>query len=168
MPFATVTASAAAGVWAWTESRALMLSASVALGFFAGGAILAIDSWHRAWRPSLRIAFEELAREQREQALRAGRGVPEDEGAFATLTGVLRADASPRPDGGASISLDVRSVDVPRPDPLGRASSEVRGPEVDVRRPDLLGRASSDAPGPDVSGRAARSVRGGVLLTVSG
>src|SRR5258705_8735059 len=97
MPFATVTASAAAGVWAWTESRALMLSASVALGFFAGGAILPVDSLHRAWRPSPRIAFQELAREQREQALRAGRGGPQDEGAVATLTRGLPAGASPPP-----------------------------------------------------------------------
>ena len=108
--FAILAVASAGAVWSWRESRALLLAVSVALAFFAGGAVLAVNAWHRAWRPPRRIWFEELARAQRKEAAASGRPMPEDDSAFAILIGVLRADASPRPDGGVSLSIDVRSM----------------------------------------------------------
>src|SRR5206468_8157345 len=69
----------------------------------------ASDAWQRAWRPPLRIAFEAIAREQRAQAAAEGRRLPDDDEAFATVEGVLRADASPG-GSGASLSVEVSGV----------------------------------------------------------
>src|SRR2546425_2813296 len=52
----------ALAVWAWWTLRPRALAAAVACAFFAGGALLAADAWQRAWRPPLRVAFEDLAR----------------------------------------------------------------------------------------------------------
>jgi competence protein ComEC len=111
----------ALAVWAWRVARARLLAAVVVAGFFAGGAMLAADAWQRAWRPPLRIAFEELARTQRAQAAAEGRRLPEDDEALATVEGVLRADAS-RTDSGVSLSMAVDGLEkgaVPlfRPEP---------------------------------------------------
>ncbi|HWF83560.1 MAG TPA: DNA internalization-related competence protein ComEC/Rec2, partial [Vicinamibacterales bacterium] len=66
-------------------------------------------AWQRAWRPPLRIAFEDLARADRVQALLDGRVLPEDDEASATVEGVLRSDASPSASG-VSLSLDVHAI----------------------------------------------------------
>jgi competence protein ComEC len=87
-------ACGALSVWAWRVAGARTLAAVVMAGFFAGGAMLAADAWQRAWRPSLRIAFEVLARAERAQAGAEGRRLPEDDEAFAVVEGVLRSDAS--------------------------------------------------------------------------
>src|SRR5471032_3049165 len=60
-------------VWAWHRANGRALAIAVAAGFFCGGTLLAADAWQRAWRPTLRIAFEQLAREQRAEAAAAGR-----------------------------------------------------------------------------------------------
>jgi competence protein ComEC len=102
----------AALAWAgrsWQTTREWGLVAAVALTFFFGGALLGADAWHRAWRPPLRLVFEELAREQRREADARGDPVSEDESVSAVLVGVLRADATLRPYG-VSLSLDVRTV----------------------------------------------------------
>ena len=70
---------------------------TVAAAFGAGGALLAADAWQTAWRPTLRVAFEELAH---------------DDEAFTTLTGVLRADAS-RTGSGVSLSVAVDAISRP-------------------------------------------------------
>ena len=101
----------------------------VALGFFVGGAILATDAWQRAWRPPLRVAFEELARHQRARAEAEGRRLPEDDEAFATVEGVLRADAAPT-GGGVSLSIGVDGLvgqdGQEQPSRLSRPSSPSR------------------------------------------
>src|SRR4051794_13117987 len=71
--FLLLTCCACVALWAWRTRRTRMLAASVAAGFFVGGAMLAADAWQRAWRPTLRIAFEELARTQRARATAEGR-----------------------------------------------------------------------------------------------
>src|SRR5262249_36204047 len=65
--------------WAGRSARTAALGTAVAAVFFIGGALLATDAWQRAWRPSLRVAFEALAREQRAAASREGRRLPEDD-----------------------------------------------------------------------------------------
>jgi len=86
--------------------RPRALIAATILGFVAGGFLLAASAWQRAWRPPLRVAFEEIARQQRRQAEAEGRRLPEDDEAFATIEGVLRADATPT-ESGVSLSVDV-------------------------------------------------------------
>ena len=91
------------------QRRPGVLVMSVCLGFFQGGFLLAAVEWQRAWRPPLRIAFEELAHVQRRQAEAEGRRLPEDDEAFAVVEGILRADASPT-ESGVSLSVDVDGV----------------------------------------------------------
>ena len=89
-----LTVAVALAGWAWRAGRARGVALSVVGVFFAGGALLAADAWHRAWRPPLRAAFEELAMFQRVEAEAAGRRLPQDDEAFVTVEGTLRADAS--------------------------------------------------------------------------
>jgi competence protein ComEC len=166
--------AALAAAWAWRRSRPLVLTFAIGLAFLAGGTTLAVHAWQIAWRPSLRVAFEELARSEREEARRAGRALPEDDSAMAILTGVVRADASPRA-GGVSLSLAVTAVRRPGPFGPGEAGSVRRpGPfrlrstdDEDELRRDAPKRESATAVGPGEDGTDIR-VRGGVLLTVGG
>jgi len=97
--------------WAYRAMRTRWLALAVMAAFFAGGALLAADAWQRAWRPPLRVAFEALARDERAAAEREGRRLPEDDEAFAVVTGTLRADAAPSDAGGASLSIDVSGLE---------------------------------------------------------
>jgi len=97
-------------VWAWWATHPSVLAVAVGLVFCCGGAVLAADAWQRAWSPPLRVAFETLAREQRADATREGRRLPEDAEAFAIVQGTLRADAAPS-DGGASLSVAVTGLE---------------------------------------------------------
>jgi competence protein ComEC len=110
--FATLVLIAAAGVsaWAWRRASIRVFAAAVAAVFFIGGALLASDAWQRAWRPSLRVAFESRARQARVEAAREGRRLPEDDEAFAIVGGTLRADAAPT-ENGVSVSVDVDGLE---------------------------------------------------------
>src|ERR1019366_825914 len=101
--------SGALSVWAWRTARPRLLGAAIVAGFFAGGALLAADAWQRAWRPSLRVAFEQLARAARADAAAEKRRLPEDDEAFAVVEGVLRSDASLSASG-VSLSVDVDAL----------------------------------------------------------
>ena len=71
-------------------------SRSSCAGFFAGGALLAVDAWQRAWRPSLRDRVRGArARRARARPTPKAGGSPEDDEAFAVVEGTLRADAAP-------------------------------------------------------------------------
>src|SRR5207248_10439426 len=107
LPF--LIACAAVSVWAWRFARTLVLAASVALGFFAGAAFLAADAWREAWRPTLRIVFDDLGRAARAEAAADDRVLPEDDEAFAVVEGVLRQDGAITPTG-ASLSIDVDAI----------------------------------------------------------
>ena len=100
----------ALSVWAWRVAGARTLAAVVVAGFFAGGAMLAAEAWQRAWRPSLRLAFDEIARAERAHAGDEGRRLPEDDEAFALVDGVLRADAT-RTESGVSLSVQVDGLE---------------------------------------------------------
>jgi hypothetical protein len=89
--------------------RLSWLAGCVVAGFAVGGALLASDAWQHARRSSLRIAFDELAHDQRAEAVAAGRVVPEDPTAFASIEGTLRSDASFGA-AGASLSLAVDRI----------------------------------------------------------
>src|SRR5437870_3516670 len=104
-------AGAAAALCAWWISSARAVAMTAAAAFAAGGALLAADAWQKAWRPTLRVAFEELAREERARAASDGRVLPEDDEAFATIEGVLRSDASPTLNG-VSLSVNVEAISV--------------------------------------------------------
>jgi len=112
-------ASAVAAWWAWRGRRTRPLIAAVLTAFVAGGAILSNDAWRRAWRPPLRIAFEDLARAQRRDSEAAGQRLPIDDEVFAIVEGVLRADAS-ESSTGVSLSVDVDAI-------VGRDSRPARG-----------------------------------------
>ena len=115
---------AGAAVWAWRISSARAVAMATAAAFAAGGALLAADAWQKAWRPTLRLAFEELARDERARAVVEGRVLPEDDEAFATVTGVLRSDAA-RTSSGVSLSIDVDAIS--RPGLLDLALLPIRG-----------------------------------------
>ena len=102
-------ALAVAALLGWCAGRTRVLVAAVGLAFFVGGALLATDAWHRAWRPSLRIVFEELARKERAEVTAEGRTPPEDDSVFAVVTGTLTADATPSAPG-VSLSLDIDTL----------------------------------------------------------
>jgi competence protein ComEC len=106
---ALLIAFAAAAIYATRVSRAVVLAAAVAGAFFVGGMMLSSAAWRDAWRPSLRVVFDDLARRERAQAEAEGRRLPEDDEAGAIVTGVLRSDAALTPTG-ASLSLAVDSV----------------------------------------------------------
>ena len=110
---------AVASLWACRAARPRLVAVAVAVAFAAGGSRLAADAWRQAWRPSLRIAFEELARGERDRAALERRVVPEDDEAFATVTGVLRADAAATLSG-VSLSVAVDGI-------TGRDGRAVRG-----------------------------------------
>jgi competence protein ComEC len=113
--------------------------------------VLAADAWQRAWRPSLRVVFEERAREERAQAAAEGRTRPQDDEAFAVVEGVLRADATPTASG-VSLSVNVDAL-VRQVGQVGREGQDGRdGQEHEGRGATLLG-----AP-----------VSGGILVTVVG
>jgi competence protein ComEC len=128
LPAAVVLALAAtAALSAWWLTKPLELIVSVGVAFFAGGAILAIDAWRDAWRPSLRVAFEELARQQRAGETPRARAW-EDDSAFAVVSGLIRADAAQRP-GGVSLSLDATRIErgTPPADHTTELAGQVRG-----------------------------------------
>ena len=107
-------AATALAARAWHLAHPALLSAAVAAGFAAGGALLAADAWERAWHPTLRVAFDELARRERSEYETGDRRPSEDDTASAPITGVLRTDASTTPIG-AALSLDVREIETPCP-----------------------------------------------------
>jgi competence protein ComEC len=69
--------------------------------------MLATDAWKAAWRSTLRVAFEEMARVQRSNAQRAGHQPPEDDSAEVVIVGTLNTDASPA-SGGVLLSVRVQ------------------------------------------------------------
>ncbi|OFW28226.1 MAG: DNA internalization-related competence protein ComEC/Rec2 [Acidobacteria bacterium RIFCSPLOWO2_12_FULL_65_11] len=136
---------------AWRGWWAIGLACAVGMAFFVGGAMLSVDAWRKAWRPTLRVVFEDIARAQRAEAASEGRRLPEDDEAFVTVSGVLRADAAPVASG-VSLSIDVDSIDG------GYTGPALRIEEIEsVRRP-----------GPVDPASPAGSVSGGILVTVVG
>jgi len=128
--YALLIAAAAAAVCGWRRACPTLVAAAVCGVFFGGGALLASDAWQRAWRPPLRAAFEAAARDQRAQAEREGRRLPEDDQAFMVVEGVLRADAA-LTESGVSLNVDVDRI-AGRERQEGRAGQECGGIAVTV------------------------------------
>jgi competence protein ComEC len=141
---ALLIACASAAVLAHRAARSRVVAVAVGTAFAVGGAMLSADAWRNAWRPSLRLAFEQLARRERAAAARDGRRVTEDDEAFAIVTGTLRADAALTATG-VSLSVDVDSI---------------AGSGIDVTLVHGLG--------PVAPGDSAITVSGGILVTVIG
>jgi competence protein ComEC len=118
-------AAAIVAAWAACAARPTLLGAAVCVAFAAGGAALAANAWQRAWRPPLRLVFEDLARAERAQASLENRVLPEDDAASATVEGVLRSDAF-LSDAGVSLSVDVRAI-VGRDGQDGQGGQEGQG-----------------------------------------
>ncbi|PWT84022.1 MAG: DNA internalization-related competence protein ComEC/Rec2 [Blastocatellia bacterium] len=98
-----------AAACAWHRSRSFAFGLAIASGFFVGGAMLSADASRQALRPSLRAAFEDLARRERQHAAVEGRRLPFDGEAFATVTGVLRSDAAVA-SGSVLLSISVDTI----------------------------------------------------------
>jgi competence protein ComEC len=103
-----------AGAACWTRyvRRPVGLIVAVGAAFAVGGVLIGATAWRAAWRPPLRVAFDDLARSARADAVARGRVPTEDVSVVVPLTGVLRSDATPT-DLGASISLSVDGIDTP-------------------------------------------------------
>jgi competence protein ComEC len=142
---------------AYALPRPFLFACAVAFGFFVGAMLLASVEWQRAWRPPLRLAFEQLAQAERTAAAAEGRRLPDDDEAFATVEGMLRADASPGPSG-VSLSIAVDHVD-------DRQAQQARVPIAMER--EGFSRALTDFARPTGSG-SIRLITGGVLVTVAG
>src|SRR5262245_30959455 len=106
--------------------RPLLLSFVVACGFAEGGAVLAADAWRLAWRSTLRVAFDEIALNQRSIARRAGSPLPEDDSAAVVLVGTLNADAATVAEG-VSLNAQVNWIGDGRLDGADNANTPVHG-----------------------------------------
>ena len=101
---------AALAVHAGRVSSTVLLAASALGAFSVGGAALSAHAWHRAWRSTLRVAFESIAHDARAESVRAGHQLPEDAVASAVIVGVLRSDAALTASGAVSLAVDVEWV----------------------------------------------------------
>jgi competence protein ComEC len=151
-----ISASVAGAMFAYALRHPLLLAVSVSAGFFAGGVLLSFDAWQHAWRPSLRVRFEELARVERAHAESEGRRLPEDDEAFAVVEGVLRSDAAAT-ESGVSLSIQVEGLE-------GEAERQEGG---------KVGRREGGKAGGPEGGKVGRQegserVTGGILVTVAG
>jgi competence protein ComEC len=144
----------------WALRRPVLLAVAVALGFFAGGALLSAVDWQRAWRPPLRLVFEALARAERAQAAEDGRRFPEDDEAFAVVHGVLRRDAALTASG---VSLSVEVDRVERRDQTDRSAS-LSGERIEKGAVPLF----RDKPDEKGVRPLFQAVSGGILVTVVG
>src|SRR3989454_517071 len=166
--YVLISTSVAGAMFGWAWRHRSLLVTSVTLGFFTGGWLLSSVEWQRAWRPPLRVAFEELARAEREAAAAQGRRMAEDDEAFVIVEGVLRADAS-RTDTGVSLGVAVDWLD-------GRdgreAPAAMPGPPARQPRwggvPSGLPRGISDSSRRGGGPAASEKKLGGVLVTVVG
>ena len=128
--------------WACRRVLARPLAGAVVCVFFAGGVLLAGHAWQRAGaRPARRV--RSARPRERAQAAHDGRRLPEDDEAFATVTGTLRADAV-QTENGVSLSVDVDGIE---------------GQE---------GRRGGRGGGAGGAIRSFRPVTGGVVVTVVG
>jgi competence protein ComEC len=101
---------AALAVWAFHVEHRLVFAACLIGTFTVGGAWLAVREWQARWRPTLKVAFESMARDEAHELRNTGRFVPEEESASVIVVGVLQADAAPTGGGGVSLNVDTRWI----------------------------------------------------------
>src|SRR6476469_6957458 len=66
-----IAAAVLTGTAFWASYRPLF-SMALVVCFAAGGTLLAVRQWQDAWRPTLKIAFESMARDERHELRKAG------------------------------------------------------------------------------------------------
>jgi competence protein ComEC len=164
--YVLLSSSVAGSLFVRVRRRRVLFSALVAAGFLSGGVLLSSTAWQEAWRPSLRVSFEELALEDRKAAIAAGRRVPEDAGAFAIVEGTLRADASSSVSG-VSLSVLVDRLELsPATTGHPRLAASRRPVSTGSRR--WWGGAADDREGAGEGNQHVRDVQGGILVVVVG
>jgi competence protein ComEC len=146
---ASLAITGSSAVWAYCRAHSRLLAVGAGLAFFFGGALLAADAWSEASKPPLRLWFDAVS-QQRADTTATARRHSEESAVFAVVTGVLRADASSRPNG-VSLSLDVRAIDS-------------MGSRTDARGGVLLTVGGILAAGHVNAWRAGRTVRVAALL----
>ncbi len=105
-----IAATVAAAVIALFSERGHMVAGAVALGCLLAGVLLAETSWRAAWRSSLRVAFESVARDTLADSRKRGDPLAEDERALVVVVGVLRDDAALTDAGAVSLDVGVRWI----------------------------------------------------------
>ncbi|MFN7980734.1 MAG: hypothetical protein U0Q11_02660 [Vicinamibacterales bacterium] len=94
------------GLHAWRVRHAEVFAVCVGGTCAVAGVALCERAWQQAWRPTVRLVFEEAARDARREALRTGRVLPEDDSASMVVVGTLRSDGMVGPSGSASLAID--------------------------------------------------------------
>jgi competence protein ComEC len=107
---ALLIASAILAVGALCAARRALFAAALTVSFAAGGTLLAVRQWQDDWRPTLKIAFESIARDERHELQTSGRLVPEEDSASVVVVGVLQSDAAPTSGGAISLNLATRWI----------------------------------------------------------
>lgn len=115
---------------ALVHARAWMVGVLVLLGCVPAGVLLSQRAWQDAWRPSLRVAFESIAHDERLSREAEGTNPPEDDRARVVLEGVIREDAAITDRGAVSLRVGVRWI--------GRASSGAHDPAANPVHGDVL------------------------------
>jgi competence protein ComEC len=153
--FTLLIASAVLAVAAVSLDRRALFAASIVGAFAVGGWLLAMRQWQDDWRPSLKIAFESMARDERHGWQQAGRFVPEEDSAAVVVVGVLRADAAPASGGGISLNLATRWIGRMRSDDnrIDPAANPVSGGLLLT----VVGSLASDRAGEWRAGRTIRT-----------
>jgi competence protein ComEC len=103
-------ASAILAVGAFCTASRFLFAASLTVCFAAGGTLLAVREWQEDWRPTLKVAFESIARDERRELHASGRLVPEEDSASVVVVGVLQSDAAPTGGGAISLNLATRWI----------------------------------------------------------
>src|SRR5215475_1254856 len=70
-------ASAILAVGAFCAASRVLFASVLTVCFATGGALLAVRQWQDDWRPTLKVAFESIARDERHELQASGRLVPE-------------------------------------------------------------------------------------------
>jgi competence protein ComEC len=103
-------ASAILAIGAFCGTSRVLFAGALTVSFAAGGTLLAVRQWQDDWRPTLKVAFESMARDERHERQASGRLVPEEDSASVVVVGVLQSDAAPTSGGAISLNLATRWI----------------------------------------------------------
>jgi competence protein ComEC len=107
---ALLIASAIIGLSAFFARSRFLFASALMVSFAAGGMLLAVRQWQDDWRPTLKVAFESIARDERHELHASSRLVPEEDSASVVIVGVLQSDAAPTSGGAISLNLATRWI----------------------------------------------------------
>jgi competence protein ComEC len=126
---AMLAAAVAAAAFCVNAGRPVRFAAAVACGAVAAGVLMASAAWAEAWRPSLKVAFEEIADAQRPGLARAPAGEfgGDPSRASVVLVGRLRSDAAVDAAGRVSLEIEARWIGRTGAGHTSAAANPVRG-----------------------------------------